>query len=351
MVGDYLGQPAASAVQEVRRAGLRPGLDRSFGCEADLIGLTVAQDPPPGSEIARNGLVTLYVAAAGAPVEPDGERGDRAQGAAEETTQAASPASDLLDAFALARRRRKPGRAAAHEQQRFDVAPEPTLTASDGNVWDAPVSAETGRDEQNDEPSPQAAQTWAAETAEVPRGAQHEAPYETLLAEDLFAAHAGEQAVWGRRHRRDAASRAWQGALSWARGHPVLATCVCAVLAVWVAVALAGSLAGPRTSGAGKAVPSASGAPGRTLPRPTPARKLATVQPRPPNNMLERDTHTAERYGQRATPRQVEATAAPPEGANTAAQPEPQRAPAASARPSRVPAPAPAQTGGGPFSP
>ncbi len=62
-VGEYVGQVAAEAAQAVRRAGLRPGLDRSFGCSPDLFGQVVAQDPPAGSELARNGLVTLYVAA------------------------------------------------------------------------------------------------------------------------------------------------------------------------------------------------------------------------------------------------------------------------------------------------
>ena len=45
VVGEYVGQAAADAAQAVRRAGLRPGLDRSFGCEAELIGL----DRRPGA--------------------------------------------------------------------------------------------------------------------------------------------------------------------------------------------------------------------------------------------------------------------------------------------------------------
>ncbi|HEU0251086.1 MAG TPA: PASTA domain-containing protein [Solirubrobacteraceae bacterium] len=64
-VSDYVGQPASEAAQAVRRAGLRPGLDRSFGCPAELIGLVVAQEPTAGSDLARNGMVTLYVAAPG----------------------------------------------------------------------------------------------------------------------------------------------------------------------------------------------------------------------------------------------------------------------------------------------
>ena len=77
-VGDYMGQPAADAAQAVRCAGLKPGLDRSFGCEPELFGQVVAQQPEAGSDLARNGMVTLYVAAPGAatgrrptPSEPD----------------------------------------------------------------------------------------------------------------------------------------------------------------------------------------------------------------------------------------------------------------------------------------
>ena len=55
MVGEYVGQLAADAAQAVRRAGLKPGLDRSFGCEPELLGLVVAQDPVAGSDLARNG--------------------------------------------------------------------------------------------------------------------------------------------------------------------------------------------------------------------------------------------------------------------------------------------------------
>ncbi len=350
IVGDYVGQLAASAVQAVRRAGLRPGLDRSFGCEADLIGLTVAQDPPAGCEITRNGIVTLYVAAPGAAAEPDGQGADRAEVPTEETMQVAPAASEALDALAVGRRRRKPGRAGDREQQRFEVAPEPTVRASDGSGY-ARVPAHTRSDEQSDEPQPQAAQTWAAETAEVPHCAEHEPSYETLLAEDVFARHAGDEAAWGRRDARDGASRAWRGALNWARGHPVLGTCVCAMLAVWAAVALAGSLAGPRAGGVGNTVRPPSGGPRPRLPRAQAAPKLPIAHPRPADIRYEPDTHPAEHHGQRATPRQIGPTAAPADHADASAQPEPEAVPAASAQPSQSPAPAPPQGGGGLFSP
>jgi hypothetical protein len=65
LVGDHLGQMAADAAQAVRRAGLRPGLERSFGCQPDLLGRVVAQDPAADTELTRNAMVTLYVAAPG----------------------------------------------------------------------------------------------------------------------------------------------------------------------------------------------------------------------------------------------------------------------------------------------
>jgi PASTA domain len=65
IVGDHVGAPAASAAQSVRRAGLRPGLDRSFGHPTEETGRVVAQEPPAGSEAPRNAMVTLYVAAPG----------------------------------------------------------------------------------------------------------------------------------------------------------------------------------------------------------------------------------------------------------------------------------------------
>jgi hypothetical protein len=74
VVGDYVGQPAGEAAQAVRRAGLRPGLDRSFGLEAELLGTVVAQEPLAGDDLARNGMVTLYVAAPGmAREDEDGD--------------------------------------------------------------------------------------------------------------------------------------------------------------------------------------------------------------------------------------------------------------------------------------
>jgi hypothetical protein len=72
LVGEYVGRTAVDAAQAVRRVGLRPGLERSLGCEPELVGQVVAQEPPPGSELARNSMVTLYVGAPGPAPSDDG---------------------------------------------------------------------------------------------------------------------------------------------------------------------------------------------------------------------------------------------------------------------------------------
>ncbi|MGO9961307.1 MAG: PASTA domain-containing protein, partial [Solirubrobacteraceae bacterium] len=127
-VGDYVGQPAGDAAQAVRRAGLRPGLDRSFGCAEELIGLVVAQEPTAGSSLARNGMVTLYVAAPGSePVddETDAARGE--SGGLEPAAGASVEAGQAEAASARARvRRRKRGRG-RRAARVVDAPPAPAL--------------------------------------------------------------------------------------------------------------------------------------------------------------------------------------------------------------------------------
>jgi hypothetical protein len=72
VVRDYVGQTAAEAALAIRRAGLRPGLERAFGCEAERLGQVVAQEPATGSHLARSAMVTLYVGAPGStPVDEE----------------------------------------------------------------------------------------------------------------------------------------------------------------------------------------------------------------------------------------------------------------------------------------
>ncbi len=63
VVADYVSRPAAAAAHAIRRAGLRPGLERCLGHGREATGLVVAQNPAAGGELARNGILTLYIAA------------------------------------------------------------------------------------------------------------------------------------------------------------------------------------------------------------------------------------------------------------------------------------------------
>jgi hypothetical protein len=124
IVVDYVGQTAAEAAQALRRAGLRPALERSFGWEPKLCGQVVAQDPTAGSEVARNTLVTLYVAApeAGHDQQPTHEHPPDPV----ETVVPAdeSPVETQGQDTRARRRRRKPGMA-ERQAYSFDAPPPP----------------------------------------------------------------------------------------------------------------------------------------------------------------------------------------------------------------------------------
>jgi len=137
-VGDYLETPAAAAVRAVRRVGLCPGLDRQFGGEPQTIGLVVAQDPPPGSEVARGALVTLYVSAPPSQATDDPEE-DRQAAIVErmheqepaperETERPAARASTASLSAKAARPRRKrrtrPAESGGREHTQTSIAAE-----------------------------------------------------------------------------------------------------------------------------------------------------------------------------------------------------------------------------------
>jgi hypothetical protein len=84
-----------------------------MGCQPELLGQVVAQEPPVGSELARNAMVTLYVAAPGAtPVD------ERPAGRPTPPSPPAVPSVEAEQPFAvesglektepMLRRRRKP---------------------------------------------------------------------------------------------------------------------------------------------------------------------------------------------------------------------------------------------------
>lgn len=346
-VGDYVGRPAAEAARAVRRAGLRPGLDRSFGCEPELTGLVIAQEPAHGAQVSRNGMVTLYVAAPGAAAE----RGsDHERYAVDETAEEAPAGLDVTDGVAAGRTRRKRGLARGREQPRFGPPPEPTVRAVEDHVSDvrAPVYMRAAK--QDERPHPEAAPTWAPDSAEALAGREYEPSYETLLAEQVFAGRAGDPAAWAGDYLGRGASSRWRAALAWLRRRPALATSVCAMLAVWVAVAFAGALARPRADRAHATVPSFIRA-RRGAPEPSGAAETRERAAAARGDHLGRATHIAQPDRRQASQAQIAQTAASSDPSGVPSEPEVPPAAAPAAEPSGSPARAPAQSGGGPFSP
>jgi PASTA domain len=145
-VADHVGEMAAEAAQAIRRAGLRPALERSFGCDPELVGQVVSQEPPAGGELARNAIVTLYVAAPG-PTPAGGDAIEPPVPPAEATVPQHHAERSVVaetsqpSAEPSLRRRRKP-RPTQQAQQTVDTlpptvplqthpAPSPALTEPD----------------------------------------------------------------------------------------------------------------------------------------------------------------------------------------------------------------------------
>ena len=64
VLADYAGRGAATVADDLRRLGLRPGVQRVDAATPEEVGAILAQDPPAGASAARNTVVTLYVGAA-----------------------------------------------------------------------------------------------------------------------------------------------------------------------------------------------------------------------------------------------------------------------------------------------
>jgi hypothetical protein len=240
-VGEYVGQPAGDAAQDVRRAGLKPGLERSFGCEAELLGQVVAQEPGAGSDLARNGMVTLYVAAPGAaPVDGDTEVHS---GLDPDPAPATPPQAVVPKAGApqpkRTRRPRKPG-LARRAPQVFETPP-------------APVTADRALADNVEAPVAEAAPTEDGE--EYDEGplddlGDEELSHEQFVvhADDVFAGRASRGLpAWRRVYPRRRNARA-PGAFraGWARltERPWLVRTAGVLLVVGALVAVATTLAG-----------------------------------------------------------------------------------------------------------
>lgn len=342
-VGDYVGQPAAQAALAVRRIGLRPGLDRSFGCEPQLTGLIIAQEPAAGEQRSRNAMVTLYVAAAAVQREQHSEQPDAELPSAHEHTHEA-PAPAAIGPRATGRpRSRKRSRARPGAQQRLDLALEPTLAvvgARDISEPRTPAQVHGG------EPEAQPP-AFAAQTLGVPEAADRELPYEARLARRVFAVGGGSAQSSADAPPAGELARIWRAALSRARRRRMLSASLCAMLSVWVALAFAGALRGPQAQSPAEHTPTPAGtAPARRENR----RPAAQSHTDPARVRLK--AHPGARHPQRARMAREVHHEVP---ASENAQPETQGEAAAVPRPATQPAtatPAPsAQSAGGPFSP
>ena len=345
VVGDYVGQHASDAAQAVRRAGLRPGLDRSFGCASELVGQVVEQEPTAGSDLTRNGLVTLYVAAPGV-AETTGK--EQPAPAPATPVVPAAPDADEAPSPAAPRRRRK-ARRPERTRQVFETAPTP-VPPIEIEPSAAPAHAAEQAEEQDDD--------GAAESAWPDQAAVSEEPGDELTDDELtdeFVVHVNDlfagrgRPLWRRVYPR----RGFRVRLA---GHPWLFGITGAMLAVWVVVGVAAALAGHPPSTAHHA-----SAPRTTVKQGSAARPVGAAKPSP-----SRPSAAAPRGADAITPRArrtVPVATAPPVSRAPArsvpATPE-ASAPVAPASPRVVPAPAtpppasapaPGQAGGGPFSP
>jgi hypothetical protein len=326
-VGDYAGQLAGEAAQAVRRAGLKPGLERSFGFAPELRGQIVAQEPQSGSELARNGLVTLYVAAPGSA--PPGEQAAAGPAASEHSDVEVSArrladAEPASDRAGTAPRRKKSRHPSGARGPAFDAPPPPSLPnveeTAEALSLDAPDHGEVEGDRATEE--------------------------HVIEADELFAGRASVPAwrrVYPRRHR---------GFRPRLGGRPRLMMAALALLAVWLIVALAAALIGHRASPQG---PNA-GQEHAGVPAQTPSLASVPARPRPSEHRAPTPQRHAARHRQRSTaPKRRRARRAParhPAQQATHAVTTPAApTPTAAAPASRAPAPVQRDAEGGLFSP
>ncbi|HEX4836945.1 MAG TPA: PASTA domain-containing protein [Solirubrobacteraceae bacterium] len=350
-VGEYVGQRAAQAAQAVRRAGLRPGMNRSFGCDPELVGLVIAQEPASGSELARNGLVTLYVAAPGA--DPDQEALDAP--AAAELDQPHDAPSEPVEAVLgevqespeqpRVRRRRKPGHAgSAPVSVGTPPAPSPPGSEIHGGAWEQELLArapEDGLSADFELPVPRSGQA-------LHEGSPQEAGGEEFVvhADDVFAGRT--EPAWRRVYPRSPLRTRRLGAWrSWFAGRPFVVKAAGVLVAVWAVVALTSMLAG--STGSTHHASAVAG-----LERQHPIQQASVPAPRTPARGRARHVHrhavllAHDRQPARARRVFVRAERVRP---RTVIAPRAVEAPAVSAPAPPTPAPVREQSQGGLFSP
>jgi len=352
LVGDYVGLAASEAALAIRRAGLRPGLDRSFGYTADIVGQVVAQKPLTGCDLARNGLVTLYVAA-GAVAAPAAEVGELPPTPEQPARVDPARASILPErpstVPARTRRPRKARRVTAAPHL-FEATP---AAVPPGAQLPTRARAPEGEQLEGDDwgPATHPETVIAVGGDELQEGnleghAGEELPADEFVvyADDLFRGRGGAGSpAWRRGYPRPMG----RGVRARLAAHPWLVRGTGAMLAVWAVVGIAAALGGspgrlPHASvrvGAAGAKVSAIHASDVSAARQAAHGSGGT---RPPRSRRGAPSHTAmsaQLPKAAVAPREAvtPATAQPPRGAPNSASP--------------LPAPAQEQSQGGPFSP
>jgi hypothetical protein len=348
VVGDHVGHLAAQAAQAVRRAGLRPGLDRSFGCEAEQVGLVLAQDPPAGSELARNSMVKLYVAAPGPAPAPETSAPEAEMSLASATPVDSPagpdwPARDTLLPDSGARRARKPR--PGTEVRRQTPHPAPSMRAGEEPLA-RPAARQTPMLDVS-ETDPAASECEGLHDAAC-FGEEHPTqPHEPLAArvEDLFSGHGDETPGWRRVYPRRPIAGTLRRMLRWLGSHRLPALAACALLSLWGGEAVARVLAGQHAP-----APVAS-----VRPTPNPAGQHPSG---PAVLRAGHGTHRARGRAQNTPIRRARATLITSSRARAARRESAAARPGSGVPPTPVgsaaePAPAadPQQSTGGPFSP
>lgn len=100
-VDRFEGLPAGEAIALVRRAGLRPALERVEGYAPDVEGLVVSQEPAAGSMLQADGPVRLFIAAPRRAIveprdEPDAPAGESLPEQDFSPSEDFSPAEDFV---------------------------------------------------------------------------------------------------------------------------------------------------------------------------------------------------------------------------------------------------------------
>jgi hypothetical protein len=257
-VDDYVGRPGLEAAQAIRRAGLCPGLERTFGCAPELIGQVVGQEPAAGSMLARDGVVSIYVAAGGS--EPAGEE---SSGIAAERAQLALQVD--------------PRRAAASgEEAHVERGPEPVGSAPGGSSEAASeATVERGGRTRAVDGVAAADEADVSGRSEHADGTAERAGEEFVVrADDLFAGRFGaSRPGWRRLYPREgrATRRRTAGSRRW------LARGVWLLLSVWALAGAGSALIGGRSEPAGSRSNGSGGGalPAHRLRTPASSRRLA----------------------------------------------------------------------------